>query len=167
MQSLKALQKMMRTHIDLNSPRFEELQKCRDLGSNRGPSDLQSDALPTDLSRQLYSKMLFFSSTACITQSMRPIVFRVSLHLGYTGFYMLSDCQHRLLGLVVWFSLRVREVPGAIPGAALLNGVEEFWYTPEHLMQAIQVQIQEHEQCSGKEHYSTQWTITPRQHQRS
>ena len=57
--------------------------------------------------------------------------------------------------------------PGSIPGAALLNGVEEFWYTPEHLMQAIQVQIQEHEQCSGKKHYSTQWTIMPRQHQRS
>ena len=25
--------------------------KCRDPGSNRGPSDLQSDALPTELSR--------------------------------------------------------------------------------------------------------------------
>ena len=27
--------------------------KCRDPGSNRGPSDLRSDALPTELSRQL------------------------------------------------------------------------------------------------------------------
>ena len=27
------------------------LKKCRDPGSNRGPSDLQSDALPTELSR--------------------------------------------------------------------------------------------------------------------
>ena len=27
--------------------------KCRDPGSNRGPSDLQSDALPTELSRQV------------------------------------------------------------------------------------------------------------------
>ena len=26
---------------------------CRDTGSNRGPSDLQSDALPTELSRLL------------------------------------------------------------------------------------------------------------------
>ena len=26
-------------------------KKCRDPGSNRGPSDLQSDALPTELSR--------------------------------------------------------------------------------------------------------------------
>ena len=26
-------------------------QKCRDPGSNRGPPDLQSDALPTELSR--------------------------------------------------------------------------------------------------------------------
>ena len=29
---------------------------CRDPGSNRGPSDLQSDALPTELSRQLHSR---------------------------------------------------------------------------------------------------------------
>ena len=28
------------------------LQKCRDPGSNRGPLDLQSNALPTELSRQ-------------------------------------------------------------------------------------------------------------------
>ena len=27
-------------------------QKCRDPGSNRGPLDLQSNALPTELSRQ-------------------------------------------------------------------------------------------------------------------
>lgn len=30
-------------------------QKCRDPGSNRGPSDLQSDALPTELSRPVAS----------------------------------------------------------------------------------------------------------------
>ena len=29
---------------------------CRDPGSNRGPSDLQSDALPTELSRQLHGR---------------------------------------------------------------------------------------------------------------
>ena len=29
-----------------------DLQKCHLLGSNQGPSDLQSDALPTELSRQ-------------------------------------------------------------------------------------------------------------------
>ena len=28
-------------------------QKCRDPGSNRGPLDLQSNALPTELSRRL------------------------------------------------------------------------------------------------------------------
>ena len=27
---------------------------CRDPGSNRGPLDLQSNALPTELSRQIY-----------------------------------------------------------------------------------------------------------------
>ena len=32
---------------------FKQFQKCRDPGSNRGPSDLQSDALPTELSRQM------------------------------------------------------------------------------------------------------------------
>jgi hypothetical protein len=30
----------------------KRLQKCRDPGSNQGPSDLQSDALPTELSRR-------------------------------------------------------------------------------------------------------------------
>ena len=29
----------------------QEKKECRDPGSNRGPSDLQSDALPTELSR--------------------------------------------------------------------------------------------------------------------
>ena len=30
---------------------------CRDQGSNQGPSDLQSDALPTELSRLLVEKV--------------------------------------------------------------------------------------------------------------
>ena len=37
-------------------------KKCRDPGSNRGPSDLQSDALPTELSRHTIAnglKMFF------------------------------------------------------------------------------------------------------------
>ena len=35
------------------------LQKCRDPGSNRGPLDLQSNALPTELSRpaQIWAKL--------------------------------------------------------------------------------------------------------------
>ena len=33
-----------------------EKKKCRDPGSNRGPLDLQSNALPTELSRQGYMK---------------------------------------------------------------------------------------------------------------
>ena len=33
----------------------------------------------------------------------------------------IPACNKRLLGLVVWFYLRVSEAPGAIPGAALLN----------------------------------------------
>ena len=35
------------------APRAAAVQRCRDPGSNRGPSDLQSDALPTELSRPL------------------------------------------------------------------------------------------------------------------
>ena len=35
---------------------------CRDPGSNRGPSDLQSDALPTELSRLCWSRMAERSS---------------------------------------------------------------------------------------------------------
>ena len=35
-----------------------QCNKCRDLGSNRGPSDLQSDALPTELSRLLLQKVI-------------------------------------------------------------------------------------------------------------
>ena len=32
-----------------------KIKKCLDRGSNAGPSDLQSDALPTELSRLEYS----------------------------------------------------------------------------------------------------------------
>ena len=32
---------------------------CRDPGSNQGPSDLQSDALPTELSRHMETLFLF------------------------------------------------------------------------------------------------------------
>ena len=32
---------------------LEKMTTCRDPGSNRGPLDLQSNALPTELSRQL------------------------------------------------------------------------------------------------------------------
>ena len=38
--------------------------KCRDPGSNRGPLDLQSNALPTELSRQdkkQYMSLLYMS----------------------------------------------------------------------------------------------------------
>ena len=35
----------------LLNKRFANVTYCRDPGSNRGPSDLQSDALPTELSR--------------------------------------------------------------------------------------------------------------------
>ena len=45
--------------MDLNT----KIKICRDQGSNQGPSDLQSDALPTELSRldenTLQNKKLF------------------------------------------------------------------------------------------------------------
>ena len=38
--------------------------KCRDPGSNRGPLDLQSNALPTELSRQLSdNEVIYFLFT--------------------------------------------------------------------------------------------------------
>ena len=36
---------------------------CRDPGSNQGPSDLQSDALPTELSRLVNIKSVFLGHT--------------------------------------------------------------------------------------------------------
>ena len=45
---------------DLRKYKLVEKKKkiCRDQGSNQGPSDLQSDALPTELSRhvEIYEK---------------------------------------------------------------------------------------------------------------
>ena len=38
-------------------------KKCRDPGSNRGPLDLQSNALPTELSRPDYNEKRFACST--------------------------------------------------------------------------------------------------------
>ena len=35
-------------------------KKCRDPGSNRGPLDLQSNALPTELSRHVWNDTLFY-----------------------------------------------------------------------------------------------------------
>ena len=37
----------------LQRPNSKKEEKCRDPGSNWGPSDLQPDALPTELSRQM------------------------------------------------------------------------------------------------------------------
>ena len=42
-----------RTYVCRHSLRPNISHKCRDPGSNRGPSALQSDALPAELSRQL------------------------------------------------------------------------------------------------------------------
>ncbi len=35
----------------------EKKERCRDPGSNQGPSDLQSDALPTELSRRKTNRL--------------------------------------------------------------------------------------------------------------
>ena len=43
----------------LASYRPKQKKKCLDPGSNRGPSDLQSDALPTELSRLCISSSRF------------------------------------------------------------------------------------------------------------
>ena len=49
----------------------EQNYKCRDPGSNRGPSDLQSDALPTELSRQVLKHCFASSHTAIAKQRER------------------------------------------------------------------------------------------------
>ena len=41
----------------LNRKVVENGKKCRDPGSNRGPLDLQSNALPTELSRRIESDL--------------------------------------------------------------------------------------------------------------
>ena len=49
-----------------------KIKTCRDQGSNQGPSDLQSDALPTELSRlgekedANIEKILPFSKLLCL-----------------------------------------------------------------------------------------------------
>jgi hypothetical protein len=45
----------------------KDLQKCRDPGSNRGPLDLQSNALPTELSRLDTGMLLILLTTKKIT----------------------------------------------------------------------------------------------------
>ena len=52
-------------------------QKCRDPGSNRGPSDLQSDALPAELSRLMCNK-----KSCCLNV----------LPLGFTPWPSRRDC---------------------------------------------------------------------------
>ena len=42
-------------------------------------------------------------------------------HVSDWGSYSTQQGEHWLLGLVALFSLRVREVPGSIPGAAHLG----------------------------------------------
>ena len=50
-----------------NSSIARVLVRCRDPGLNQGPSDLQSDALPTELSRlTLVGKAAFLSILQCI-----------------------------------------------------------------------------------------------------
>ena len=44
--------------------------KCRDPGLNQGPSDLQSDALPTELSRLGTGVPLYFREMTIISMSM-------------------------------------------------------------------------------------------------
>ncbi len=46
---------------------LEKMKRCRDPGSNRGPLDLQSNALPTELSRLLLKrKVCYFFYILCL-----------------------------------------------------------------------------------------------------
>ena len=53
---------LISSHTHLHGIDFQ----CRDPGSNRGPSDLQSDALPTELSRPL--KLVYIKSLKASTE---------------------------------------------------------------------------------------------------
>ena len=67
-------------------------------------------------------------------QLQRPFVY-VTIYFSSHYLYvqnstLSSTCYIRLIGLVVWFSLRVREVPGSIPGWARTN---YYRVTSEHV----------------------------------
>ena len=48
--------------------------------------------------------------------------------------YCSESLCHWLLGLVVWFALQVREVPGSIPGAALFSSLCVAFSTPSRCL---------------------------------
>ena len=105
---------------------------CRNPGSNQGPLDLQSNALPTELFRhiQLSNKTRLVQGQASyqkIGVVLPQFKQNQAVVSNETCEYIDSRCSKKkpgliciwLIGLVVWFSLRVREVPGSIPGWAL------------------------------------------------
>ena len=69
-----------------NKRRMKKL--CRDPGSNRGPLDLQSNALPTELSRLLLDKRVCHTKTTS-PQNLREICRSVNIIFG--------KLQHRML----------------------------------------------------------------------
>merc|ERR1712086_1006421 len=70
------------THI------LSNINKCRDPGSNRGPSDLRSDALPTELSRQ----MMMVTSAAVLREGLP------ALHSSTVRFsFQTLTCSRRAL----------------------------------------------------------------------
>ena len=66
-------------------------EKCRDPGSNRGPSDLQSDALPTELSRLGDRHQEDNKVAAEIDHSESPGQAEVNAELAERGWVTCSD----------------------------------------------------------------------------
>ncbi len=50
-------------------------ERCRDPGSNQGPSDLQSDALPTELSRRFITECNLNQIIELLKNSSHPVRF--------------------------------------------------------------------------------------------
>ena len=99
-------------------------RKCRDPGSNRGPSDLRSDALPTELSR-LRSEWATFSLQLQVAIVLillgRALVF-------FQQHVIPPRCamEHGAHGVVVSHPLRMRKALGSNPSVSIFPNCSAF-----------------------------------------
>ena len=63
---------------------------CRNAESNRGPTDYESVALPTELSRQIFYSNKFNKLTKYCSKSL----LLTPAHLGYKMAFLLTGCSH-------------------------------------------------------------------------
>ena len=84
--------------------------RCRDPGSNRGPSDLQSDALPTELKRlstlvfQKLKKLFYYNWNSPGTKSDPPVlVFKNCKKLNCDSFWIETQFAKSLINIKRFF----------------------------------------------------------------